>query len=111
MAIALFGSGAASLPEVSTAGSRPADKVARNWWVLASVILLLGLVLIASIAVACARLDARFWAGSTYLLTWWLLGLTASGAVFGRGRGREVWLGATLLGTGLHDHGLRPIAV
>ncbi len=99
LAIALFG-GAASRPEVSTGSLHPAGQAPRRWWALPSVVLLLGLVLIASMAIACARLDARFWVGSTYLLTWWLLGLTALGALFAHGRRREVWLGAALLGTG-----------
>ncbi len=34
------------------------------------------------------------------MLTWWLLGLTALGAVFATGRRREFWFGATFLGVG-----------
>jgi hypothetical protein len=99
LAIAMFGS-AASRAEDAIAGIQPGRHAPPRWWARPSVILLSGLALVTSIAVACARLDARLWAGSTFLLTWWLLSLTALGALFGRGRRREFWLGATLLGAG-----------
>ena len=35
------------------------------------------------------RIDPGISAGATYLLTWWLIGLTAIGALFGHGRRRE----------------------
>jgi hypothetical protein len=67
---------------------------------LRAIIVLSGLLLTASIAIACARLDPRISAGATYLLTWWLIGLTSLGALSARGRRREFWMGASLFGTG-----------
>ncbi len=46
------------------------------------------------------RLAPGLWAGTAFLLTWSLIGLTSLGALFGRGRRREFWLGATLFGAG-----------
>jgi hypothetical protein len=86
--------------EEAGAGSQPAAHGPAKWWVVPSLILLAGSVLISSISLACARLAPGLWAGSTYLLTWWILGLTALGALFGRGRRREFWLGATFFGVG-----------
>jgi hypothetical protein len=97
LATALFAP--AATRQVDTeAGAAPAGRVSRRSWVLPSVIVLSSLALIASIAVAGARLQPGVWAGSTYLLTWWLLCLTALGALFGSGRCRAFWIGATFFG-------------
>jgi hypothetical protein len=71
----------------------------RHWWALPSAIVLSVLGLTLSIAVVCAPMEPGIWAGATYLLTWWLLSLSALGALFATGRRREFWLGATVLGT------------
>jgi hypothetical protein len=93
--------GAAKARSMETASSSYHDsEVSTRWWALPAMIVLSVLVLTTSIAIGCARWDPRISAGSTYLLTWWLIGLTSLGAVFGRGRRREFWLGTTLLGTG-----------
>ena len=56
--------------------------------------------LIAAAALATAKLEPGLWAGLCYLLTWWLIGLTALGALLARGRRREFWLGASFFGAG-----------
>jgi hypothetical protein len=99
LARAIFGAAAATSLQ-ATASASPAGEVSRRWWVLPAVIAVSGLALTTMVAVACARLDPKIAAGLTYLLTWWLIGLTALGALFARGRRREFWLGTTLLGTG-----------
>ena len=55
-------------------------------------------VLIVLVAVAGARLDPGLWAGATFLLTCALLGFSGLGALCGRGRIRQIWLGACLFG-------------
>jgi len=86
--------------EQAGAGSQPAAQVPARWWVVPSLIVMVGLIVVTAISLACARLAPGLWAGSTYLLTWWMLGLSALGALFGRGRRREFWLGATFFGMG-----------
>jgi hypothetical protein len=97
LAGAIFGAATARSLE-TTVSDQTGRPVSRRWWVLPVVIVLSGLALTGSIAIACSRFDPGLWAGSTYLITWWLIGLTALGALFGRGRRREFWLGATFLG-------------
>jgi hypothetical protein len=99
LARALFGP-AAGRSEVAVAGSPQAVREIRRWWLVPTVIMVTGSLLIMSIAIGGARLEPGLWAGSTYLPTWWLLGLTAAGALFGRGRRREFWIGATFFGAG-----------
>ena len=99
LTLAIFGAATGRIAEAAS-GSPPAAEVSRRWWILPSVILLAGLVLVASVSLACARLEPGLWAGLTYLMTWWLIGLTALGALFGRGRRREFWMGATFFGAG-----------
>ena len=86
--------------EQNRVGSQRPPNVAANRLVLPSAVLATGLLLISALTLAGARLAPGLWAGMAYLLTWWLLGLTALGALFGRGRRREFWLGATLFGAG-----------
>ena len=56
---------------------------------------------IVAIAAAVGRWPAPgIWAGVSFLVACGLLGMTALGATFGRGRAREAWLGAALFGFG-----------
>ena len=64
------------------------------------VFVLSSLVVLGLIATAGASLPPGLWAGSTFLLTWLLIALVALGALIGRARRREAWLGATLFGAG-----------
>jgi hypothetical protein len=61
---------------------------------------LTGMALVGMVAVAGSGWPSTYWAGATFLLTCGLLGLAALGALLGRGRLREVWLGAALFGWG-----------
>ena len=72
----------------------------KTWWHRLTIAALAGLVLACSITAIRSRSAPEFWSGATYLLTWGLLGLSALGAIAGRGRRRVAWLGATLLGVG-----------
>jgi hypothetical protein len=58
------------------------------------------LILVGAVATIRSRSDSAPWAGITFALTCALIGLAILGAVFGRGRRREVWLGAALFGAG-----------
>ena len=99
LATAVFGAGSARPTE--TGGGAPApDRPRRLWWAWPSVFILSSLALTSAVAVFCAPLEPGIWAGATYLLTWWVFGLTALGSVFATGRRREFWLGATFLGVG-----------
>ncbi|MFI5456424.1 MAG: hypothetical protein ACHRXM_13325 [Isosphaerales bacterium] len=71
-----------------------------RWWRRPAAIGVAGLVLVASAAFAGSRSAPGLWAGITFLLTCGLLGLATLGAIFGQGRRREIWLGATLFGIG-----------
>jgi hypothetical protein len=97
LAWAIFGATAARTAETAPGPPAP-EEVPRRWWILPSVMMLSGLCLVASVSLVCARLEPGLWAGLTYLLTWWLIGMTAVGALFGRGRRREFWIGASLFG-------------
>ncbi len=99
LALATFGAARARSLE-ATPSSQTGVGASKRSWALPAMIVLSGLLLIASIAIACSRLDARISAGATYLLTWWLIGLTCLGALSARGRRREFWMGASLFGTG-----------
>ena len=99
LAWAIFGAAAGRTAETAP-GSPVPEVVPRAWWILPSVMMLSGLSLVASISLVCARLEPGLWAGLTYLLTWWLFGMIALGALFGRGRRREFWIGASLFGAG-----------
>jgi hypothetical protein len=97
LASALFSAGAAKSEEAAMSVQPPGlDR--RRWWEMPSAVVLCGLGLTIAIGVVCAPLEPGIWAGATYLLTWWLLALTALGAVFAKGRRRECWLGAAFLG-------------
>jgi hypothetical protein len=93
-------SASSSAPEEVPAVPQSARQAPWNRWALSACILLSGVALLTSVTVAIARLSPGLWACATYLLTWWLIGLTALGAAIGRGRRREFWLGAAFFGAG-----------
>ena len=84
--------------EETAPGTQPAIPGSLPWWGLIAVVVLTGLVLLAWTIVGGARLEPEVWAASTYLLTWWMFGLTALGAILGRGCRRAFWIGATSMG-------------
>jgi hypothetical protein len=69
-------------------------------WVGPLVLAMSGLAIIAAIACAGAVLPPGVWAGSTFIVTWCLIGLVALGALTASARRREAWLGAAVLGAG-----------
>ena len=96
----LFGA-AVEKPEPSAAETPAISEAAqRSRWVVRSIFALSGLALLALIGSGGAMLTPGMWAGATFLLTWWLIGLMSPGALIGRGKRREAWLGATLFGAG-----------
>ena len=82
--------------EETNAARRPS----RPLWKRPSLIGLSGFWLVAMGAVVGRWPMPGIWAGVSFLLTCGLLGLAALGAVFSRGRDREMWLGAALFGFG-----------
>ena len=100
LAQTLYAAAAAARTEGTGDGTQPARPMARNALLAPCVAMLVGLASIAAITVGGARLTHGIWAGATYLLTWWLLGLAALGALVGRGRRRQFWFGAAFFGMG-----------
>jgi hypothetical protein len=99
LAWALFG-GATSDAERSVkveSGHRQERPV---WWCRPSFIGLAASLLLVLVALAGSRLPPVLWAGATFLLTCALFGLCILGALSGRARSRQVWLGAALFGAG-----------
>lgn len=78
----------------------PTNLPSRKRWLRPAIVAWTGLVLAAAAVAIRAGQDAGFWAGVTFLLTCGLLGLAGLGAIVGRGRRRQSWLGACLLGAG-----------
>jgi len=99
LARALFATPAARVDNVD-AVRQPAGQYRRNSTRRLVVLILVGLLLIASLGLAGSRWIPVLWAAAPFLLTWGLLGLTVIGAFFGRGKSRTVWLGAALFGVG-----------
>jgi hypothetical protein len=62
-------------------------------------VLISSLTLIVVIASGGAFMKPGLWAGATFFVTWWLIGLMALGACIGPPP-REAWLGAALFGAG-----------
>jgi len=87
-------------PDATAVDAQAPSEKRRLWWAPPSAVALSVIGLLAAIAVLCSPLNPAVWTGATYLLTWWLLGLTALGACVATGRGRESWLGAAFLGVG-----------
>jgi hypothetical protein len=95
----LFGGQAAY--EVGSVGGAPIEEGScRSWWRRPALVGLVGCAAVVTAALAGSWLGPRIWAGVTFLLTWGLLGLALVGAVFGRGRRREAWIGAVTFGIG-----------
>jgi len=96
----LFGAAMDKSERTTDASPAALEARPRKRWVVPLVLVLSCLVLVVAIACAGAILPAGLWAGSSFLLTWGLIGLVALGALIGRARRREAWLGATLFGAG-----------
>jgi hypothetical protein len=86
--------------ESSATLARPGGQPPRKRWLRPAMIAPAASILVTSAATICSPSAPGVWAGATLLLTWGLLGLLVLGAIFGRGRHREVWLGAALFGAG-----------
>ncbi len=72
----------------------------RSRWLRPTIIGLVVLILIAASAALWSGSHAPLWAVITFSLTCALIGLATLGAVLGRGRRREIWVGAALFGAG-----------
>jgi hypothetical protein len=99
VAVALFGDRLGTLPG-KPVERQPEAVTLRHWWLGPSIIYVLVFAMAAALAVLCSGTDPEVWAGATFLLTWALIGLAGVGAVVGRGRRREVCIGASLMGVG-----------
>ena len=91
---------AASAIRTEATGDRTQPAIAKAGGTLVApcVAMLFGLACVGALAVVVARLNHGIWAGAIYLLTWWLLGLAALGALVGHGRRRQFWFGAAFFG-------------
>ncbi len=69
-------------------------------WARPAGVAVAGLALVALLSAVRSRSAPGLWAGTTFLVTWALLGLTALGAILDRRKRGEIWLGATLFGAG-----------
>jgi hypothetical protein len=72
----------------------------RQRWLRPTIAGLALLISTAGLATIWSESDAPLWAGATLILTCGLLGMATLGALFGRGRRRQSWLGAALFGAG-----------
>jgi hypothetical protein len=86
-------------PEAPVAAP-PAPAAPRYWWLKPAGFALAGFGAIALVLVAGSTLDPSIWAGTIFVLTVGLICLACVGACLGRGRHREIWLGAALFGGG-----------
>ena len=67
------------------------DRPARGWLLIAAF-LLSGLTVMVVFTITRTRLEPEVWAGTSYLFTWWLIGMTALGALVARtGAARSGW--------------------
>jgi hypothetical protein len=78
--------------------ARSEDRLSMIRWKRPALIGLSGFWIMAITATVGRWSAPGVWAGVSFLLTCVLLGLVALAAVWSRGRGREVWLGAALFG-------------
>jgi hypothetical protein len=95
----LFGAVAARQKETAV-GAQAATTTRRNPWTGLSVLAISSLELAVLAAFGGKFLPPGLWAGLTFLLTLWLLGLFAVRAYFASDKQRDFWLGAAALGTG-----------
>jgi hypothetical protein len=87
--------------ETSTAGAETAAiSRPQNSWVVPLLVATSVLVLVAVITSAGTVFPPGIWAGSTFLLTWLVIGVSALGALVSRATNRVACLGATLFGAG-----------
>jgi hypothetical protein len=87
-----------SLSNEAATQARPATLLWPRWWARPVIILVTEFVLVTISAIAGSRLASGFWAGTTCMLTWGLVGLACVGAIVCRGKPREIYLGAGLFG-------------
>ncbi len=97
LARALFG-GTVSQSGNTTGEPRPPVTESPRSWMRPATIGSVWFILVTSVAVFGSRMASGLWAGATYLLTWALICLAGVGALLGRGKRREIWLGAALFG-------------
>ncbi|MGP0070143.1 MAG: hypothetical protein ACLQGP_41915 [Isosphaeraceae bacterium] len=93
----------ASLPVTPEHTEPVASEAVRPTWRRAIppiLIGLAGLILIRSAMAVLWTSEAALWAGGTFLLTCTLLGMATLGAILGRGRRRDIWIGASIFGVG-----------
>jgi hypothetical protein len=72
----------------------------RRPWIWPAIIALTGFALVVSVARLGSRISPELGSGAAFVLTCGLIGLAGLGAVLGRGKRREIWLGASLFGAG-----------
>ncbi len=82
-------------PRAQTAVQRPRMR----WFWLMTIAMAAPVVFTSTTAIA-SRSNPGLWTGATFFLTCGLLGVAILGALFGRGRRREICMGAALFGTG-----------
>lgn len=88
-------------PDEAPAAEAPASPASPpRRWVRPAFVAWVGSLLACSAAAVRYGPDARAWAGAAFFLTWGLLGMAGLVAIFGRGRRRQMAVGAVLLGVG-----------
>jgi hypothetical protein len=78
----------------------PDETTVAGWWMKPTLLGGLGALAVAIATWLGWRSDPPFGAEVCYLLIWTMLGVAGLGALFGRGRRRVAWLGATAFGLG-----------
>jgi hypothetical protein len=76
---------------------QPVATVPRWPWIWPAIIALTGFALVTSVAVLGSRISPELASGAAFIVTCGLAGL---GAMFGRGKHREIWMGASFFGAG-----------
>ncbi len=99
LARALFGA-PADRAETPDPSAQPRAQSPPDDWLRPTVVILVAAIVVTSVAALWARSAAAVWAGAAFLLTCSLLGLVILGALFSRGRRREICMGAALFGIG-----------
>jgi hypothetical protein len=99
LSLALFGRSRVRVEKLDTRAPT-APRSHRRWWLYPVVLGSLACVIIVVFGVITSRLSPGLWAGTTFLATCGLLGITFLGAASGQGKSRQTWLGAALFGAG-----------